>query len=87
MGNKTIRFLGMETIHYLSSMLQLIEVFSFQILHIICVFPFCSDAPKLPKKRVIGRFKENFLWRRQEGLQKFLNRCVSMLTVKFQGCY
>lgn len=37
-----------------------------------------NDAPKLPKKRVIGRFKENFLWRRQEGLQKFLNRLANI---------
>ena len=32
--------------------------------------------PKLPRKQVIGRFKDSFLRQRQEGLEKFLNRFV-----------
>lgn len=36
------------------------------------------NAPKLPRKQVIGRFKDSFLQRRQAGLQKFLNRLASI---------
>lgn len=35
-------------------------------------------VPQLPRKRVIGRFKDTFLWQRQMGLEKFLNKLADM---------
>lgn len=36
------------------------------------------QVPHLPRKQYIGRFKEDFLQKRQEGLARFLNRLASI---------
>ncbi|KAK3733794.1 hypothetical protein QZH41_015111 [Actinostola sp. cb2023] len=38
-----------------------------------------AGAPKLPRKQVIGRFKESFLQDRNDGLQRFLSRQVNQI--------
>ena len=40
------------------------------------------SVPQLPGKQLIGRFKDSFLKQRQEGLERFLNRFVDLLSYK-----
>ncbi|XP_068670371.1 sorting nexin-10-like isoform X2 [Montipora foliosa] len=37
-----------------------------------------QHVPQLPRKRLIGRFKDTFLWQRQKGLEEFLNRLANI---------
>ncbi|XP_078377973.1 uncharacterized protein LOC144661139 isoform X2 [Oculina patagonica] len=37
-----------------------------------------GHAPRLPRKQLIGRFKDSFLQQRQQGLERFINRLASI---------